>query len=68
MPSANTVFQWIETIESAISNADKVGYLYKRGEKNVAWKRRWFVLRGGYLDYFESQVYQILSHLHQVPE
>jgi len=33
--------------------ADKQGYLDKRGEVNRSFRRRWFVLRGNLLFYFE---------------
>ncbi|KAM4650781.1 sesquipedalian-2 [Discoglossus pictus] len=37
------------------SPADQTGYLLKRGEWNVAYQRRWFVLKGNLLFYFEEQ-------------
>eukprot|EP00041_Stephanoeca_diplocostata_P013706 m.242189 g.242189 ORF g.242189 m.242189 type:complete len:299 (-) comp19437_c1_seq1:342-1238(-) len=37
-------------------NADKSGYLFKRGAfMNVEYKKRWFVLRGNLLFYFKSK-------------
>eukprot|EP00050_Salpingoeca_kvevrii_P003791 m.233577 g.233577 ORF g.233577 m.233577 type:complete len:1306 (+) comp10882_c0_seq1:72-3989(+) len=47
--------QWIREIERTVTNAQKVGYLYKKGFNNHAWKRRWFVLRGSDLSYYENQ-------------
>ncbi|XP_029462651.1 sesquipedalian-1-like [Rhinatrema bivittatum] len=32
---------------------DKEGYLYKKGELNTSYQRRWFLLRGNCLFYFE---------------
>ncbi|XP_043924561.1 sesquipedalian-1 isoform X2 [Protopterus annectens] len=37
------------------SPADMVGYLYKKGERNTAYHRRWFVLKGNMLFYFEEK-------------
>ena len=38
-----------------MARALKVGSLYKRGEQNTAWKRRWFTLNERSLTYSESQ-------------
>ncbi|XP_039628111.1 sesquipedalian-1 isoform X1 [Polypterus senegalus] len=35
--------------------ADKTGHLYKKGERNPAYHRRWFVLKGNMLFYFEDK-------------
>lgn len=42
-------------VEFAISNAptDKEGYLNKKGELNRGYQKRWFVLKGNLLYYFE---------------
>uniref|UniRef100_A0A8C5QJA1 Sesquipedalian n=1 Tax=Leptobrachium leishanense TaxID=445787 RepID=A0A8C5QJA1_9ANUR len=37
------------------SPADYTGYLNKRGEQNTAYKKRWFVLKGNLLFYFEDR-------------
>ncbi|KFQ82039.1 Sesquipedalian-1, partial [Phoenicopterus ruber ruber] len=37
------------------SPADNAGFLYKRGERHTAYHRRWFVLRGNMLFYFEER-------------
>ncbi|XP_029427975.1 sesquipedalian-1 [Rhinatrema bivittatum] len=37
------------------SPAENTGFLYKRGEHNSAYHRRWFVLKGNLLFYFEAQ-------------
>ena len=55
-PFPPTKQQWIDALAQEIEHAQKVGYLYKRGANNPAWKRRWFVLRGTELTYFDSQV------------
>lgn len=34
---------------------DKEGYLIKRGEGNKGFQRRWFVLKGNLLFYFEKR-------------
>ena len=34
---------------------DKCGFLNKRGEVNKAWQKRWFVLKGKLLFYFEKR-------------
>jgi len=34
---------------------DKCGYLNKRGEVNRAWQKRWFILKGNLLFYFEKR-------------
>ncbi|NXG20908.1 SESQ1 protein, partial [Grallaria varia] len=36
------------------SPADNAGFLYKRGERHTAYHRRWFVLKGNMLFYFEE--------------
>ncbi|XP_069726955.1 sesquipedalian-1 [Phaenicophaeus curvirostris] len=37
------------------SPADNAGFLYKRGERHTAYHRRWFVLKGNMLFYFEER-------------
>ncbi|XP_015670932.1 sesquipedalian-1 [Protobothrops mucrosquamatus] len=37
------------------SPADNTGFLHKKGERNTAYHRRWFVLRGNMLFYFEDR-------------
>ncbi|NXI84276.1 SESQ1 protein, partial [Rhipidura dahli] len=37
------------------SPADNSGFLYKRGERHTAYHRRWFVLKGNMLFYFEER-------------
>ncbi|NXP20341.1 SESQ1 protein, partial [Scytalopus superciliaris] len=37
------------------SPADNSGFLYKRGERYTAYHRRWFVLKGNMLFYFEER-------------
>ncbi|XP_075754826.1 sesquipedalian-1 isoform X2 [Pelodiscus sinensis] len=37
------------------SPADNAGFLFKKGERNTAYHRRWFVLKGNMLFYFEEQ-------------
>ncbi|KAM4721724.1 sesquipedalian-2 [Rhinophrynus dorsalis] len=37
------------------SPADLTGYLYKRGARHTAYQKRWFVLKGNLLFYFEEQ-------------
>ncbi|XP_030065501.1 sesquipedalian-1 isoform X2 [Microcaecilia unicolor] len=37
----------------SITSPDKEGYLYKKGELNTSYQRRWFCLRGNFLFYFE---------------
>eukprot|EP00062_Callorhinchus_milii_P016712 gi/632968305/ref/XP_007900453.1/ PREDICTED: sesquipedalian-1 [Callorhinchus milii] len=37
------------------SPTDKTGYLHKKGERNTAYHRRWFVLKGNLLFYFEER-------------
>ncbi|XP_064378014.1 sesquipedalian-1 [Dromaius novaehollandiae] len=37
------------------SPADSAGFLYKRGERHTAYHRRWFVLKGNMLFYFEER-------------
>ncbi|XP_005996465.1 sesquipedalian-1 [Latimeria chalumnae] len=37
------------------SPADKTGYLNKKGERNTAYHKRWFVLKGNMLFYFEEK-------------
>lgn len=39
-----------------ISHADHVGFLYKRGFANKAWKRRWFCLRADELFYYADRL------------
>ena len=40
---------------SADAPADKEGWLWKRGEVNKAFQKRYFVLKGNLLFYFEKQ-------------
>uniref|UniRef100_A0A8D0BV83 PH domain containing endocytic trafficking adaptor 1 n=1 Tax=Salvator merianae TaxID=96440 RepID=A0A8D0BV83_SALMN len=37
------------------SPADHAGFLHKKGERNTAYHRRWFVLKGNLLFYFEDR-------------
>ncbi|KAG8436415.1 hypothetical protein GDO86_007494 [Hymenochirus boettgeri] len=37
------------------SPADCTGFLYKKGVRNTAYQKRWFVLKGNLLFYFEEQ-------------
>uniref|UniRef100_A0A8C8RKT3 Sesquipedalian n=1 Tax=Pelusios castaneus TaxID=367368 RepID=A0A8C8RKT3_9SAUR len=37
------------------SPADNSGFLFKKGERNTAYHRRWFVLKGNMLFYFEER-------------
>ncbi|XP_061458919.1 sesquipedalian-1 [Rhineura floridana] len=37
------------------SPTDNAGFLYKKGERNTAYHRRWFVLKGNMLFYFEDR-------------
>ncbi|XP_069820083.1 sesquipedalian-1 [Dendropsophus ebraccatus] len=37
------------------SPIDKSGFLYKKGERHASYHRRWFVLKGNMLFYYESQ-------------
>uniref|UniRef100_A0A8D0L740 Sesquipedalian n=1 Tax=Sphenodon punctatus TaxID=8508 RepID=A0A8D0L740_SPHPU len=37
------------------SPADNAGFLYKKGERNTAYHKRWFVLKGNMLFYFEDR-------------
>ncbi|XP_019342371.1 sesquipedalian-1 [Alligator mississippiensis] len=37
------------------SPADNAGFLYKKGERNTAYHKRWFVLKGNMLFYFEEK-------------
>lgn len=43
-----------EVGEYLTAHCVKAGYLYKRGDKNPTWKRRWVILAPGLLGYFES--------------
>ncbi|XP_075424275.1 sesquipedalian-1 [Ascaphus truei] len=37
------------------SPADKSGFLFKKGERNTAYHKRWFVLKGNMLFYFDNE-------------
>ncbi|XP_030058698.1 sesquipedalian-2 [Microcaecilia unicolor] len=37
------------------SPADNVGFLYKKGERHTTYQKRWFVLKGNMLFYFEEK-------------
>lgn len=37
------------------SPPDKTGFLFKKGERNTAYHKRWFVLKGNMLFYFEER-------------
>lgn len=37
------------------SPPDKTGFLFKKGERNTAYHRRWFVLKSNMLFYFEER-------------
>jgi len=42
----------------------KSGYLWKKGERRKAWKKRWFVLRSAHMVYYKSSAeYQLLQLL-----
>ncbi|KAF9647996.1 PH-domain-containing protein [Thelephora ganbajun] len=42
----------------------KSGYLWKKGERRKAWKKRWFVLRSAHLVYYKSSAeYRLLQLL-----
>ncbi|CEQ41691.1 SPOSA6832_03420 [Sporobolomyces salmonicolor] len=43
------------------SVALKGGYLMKKGERRKAWKKRWFVLRGGQLAMYKNDKARLLS-------
>lgn len=45
------------------SEPDIVGWLDKRGGKFKSWKKRFFVLQGSYLFYFENDFKASLVHL-----
>ena len=48
--------QWVDVLLASLPDADHVGFLMKRGShKNAGWRRRWFVLKGDRLLYFENQ-------------
>eukprot|EP00045_Choanoeca_perplexa_P018036 m.276072 g.276072 ORF g.276072 m.276072 type:complete len:1434 (+) comp17693_c2_seq2:1525-5826(+) len=54
--SADTLDKWVDTLTRLIRKADKVGYLYKRGDKfSSTWRHRWFVLKGSQLLYYENE-------------
>lgn len=36
-------------------SAVKSGYLMKKGERRKAWKKRWFVLRGGQVAMYKNE-------------
>ncbi|KAM5194528.1 sesquipedalian-1 isoform 1-T2 [Mantella aurantiaca] len=40
---------------SCKSPVDKCGFLYKKGERNASYHRRWFVLKGNMLFYYDSE-------------
>jgi len=50
-PTSNGVEKGAEAVPPP---PDKVGWLYKRGNYNQSWKKRWFVLRYQTLKYFKS--------------
>lgn len=37
------------------SPVDKCGFLYKKGERNASYHRRWFVLKGNMLFYYDTE-------------
>eukprot|EP01048_Picozoa_sp_COSAG05_P017162 COSAG05_NODE_2304_length_3250_cov_3.541098_2_plen_136_part_00 len=39
---------------SALKDCAKIGWLYKRGEHNSAWKKRWFELKNTKLSYYAN--------------
>uniref|UniRef100_A0A671QQJ7 PH domain-containing protein n=1 Tax=Sinocyclocheilus anshuiensis TaxID=1608454 RepID=A0A671QQJ7_9TELE len=38
-----------------MDNGYKTGFLFKKGERNTAYHRRWFILKGNMLFYFEER-------------
>ena len=46
---------------ASLSPPDKEGYLTKQGEHYKTWKKRWFVLKGRQLVYFEGQKVTLYS-------
>jgi hypothetical protein len=50
--------------KSMANDCARAGYLEKRGQRNKAFKRRWFVLQGKKLHYFKSHEHsRAISHL-----
>ena len=47
--------QWVAVLLRSLTDADHVGFLHKKGAKSSGWKKRWFVLKGDKLLYFENQ-------------
>jgi hypothetical protein len=41
--------------------AIRSGYLMKKGERRKAWKKRWFVLRGGQVAMYKNDKVRSLS-------
>jgi hypothetical protein len=54
---ASTVARKIDSALTTVSilEADLEGWLEKRGEYNEEYKRRWFILKDKYLNYFDTQ-------------
>eukprot|EP00455_Lapot_gusevi_P028190 TRINITY_DN299_c0_g1_i4.p1 TRINITY_DN299_c0_g1~~TRINITY_DN299_c0_g1_i4.p1 ORF type:complete len:397 (-),score=74.86 TRINITY_DN299_c0_g1_i4:1146-2336(-) len=40
-----------------MENCDRCGYIEKRGQRNTAWRERWFVLQGDKVYYFKSHTH-----------
>ncbi|KAL7986621.1 hypothetical protein Chor_012904 [Crotalus horridus] len=55
MPTMKLNERSLSFYATCASPADNAGFLHKKGERNTAYHRRWFVLRGNMLFYFEDR-------------
>lgn len=53
-----------DDLNNTFFNPDKEGWLWKQGGRYRSWKRRWFILSGKCLYYFEFTTVSNMTYIH----